>query len=113
MVKIIRSNLFDPFGQKERKWIYKYYKVLSPYPVIQDIISGNLLKQMCTKTELTQLLINSQPNATLVRIRTKFRFKKLSMHAAVLALICLQTLCRIEIIPEYTGVGFGRSTISI
>ena len=76
MVKIIRSNLFEPFGQKERKWIYKYYKVLTSYPVTHDIISVNLLKQMCTKTELTQLLINSQPNATLVRIRTKSRFKK-------------------------------------
>ena len=43
---------------------------------------------------------------TLVQMRKISWIRSVKMQSKLL--ICVQRLCRIEIIPDYTGVGLGR-----
>ena len=46
------------------------------------------------------------PNPTLVRTRKMCRIRRVKMHSKTL--ICVERFCRIQKIPDYTGVGVDR-----
>ena len=52
----------------------------------------------------SRLYVRNRHNPTLVRIRKVKIYSK--------SLICVQRLCRIEIVLDYPGVGLGRSRLN-